>query len=385
MPLNPFETLLIKYLNKNISAEELDELLVLVTKKENEPLFISYLKTNYAINYNMKQFNSDKSKKELLELIANERKVVKMHSFKTIMRYAAVFIILLASGYFYWQSTNTPQELLNIKDTQITLTLSDGQVQVIKPNEQKEVTDINGNVIGVQQGKTLQYTPTDPTQHLRYNTLTVPYGKQFSLHLSDGSHVALNAGTTLKYPVQFSNGQDRQVFVTGEAYFEVKKDSLHPFIVNAQDLNVHVLGTHFNVSAYPEDHQTKVVLVEGSVGMHPTNTRFNSATDVVLQPGLMGIFSKADQQIDTKQVNTSIYTSWIKGNVVFRNETFASIITKLERLYNVPIINNNTKIGTETFNANVNIEDESIEQVLDYFKKVYEINYKIVNNKIVIN
>ncbi|MCK0131576.1 FecR family protein [Flavobacteriaceae bacterium F08102] len=384
MSIKVLDTLIIKYLNNTISNDELDELHLLLESKENDKIFTSYLKTNYAISYNMKKFNTDKSKKQLLEMIANERKVVKIRTFQSAAKYAAVLLILLASIYFYRQTTSSPQELLNIKESQITLTLSDGNVKLINPKEEQEIVDITGNVIGIQQGKTLNYAQTTPTKTLTYNELTVPYGKRFNLALSDGSRVSLNSGTTIKYPVQFIKGKDRKVFVTGEAYFDIEKDSLHPFIVNAQDLNIRVLGTHFNLSSFPEDKQTQVVLVEGSVGMYLKDEKFNSQTAVVLSPGHMGIFSKGNKSIDTRQVNTSIYTSWIDGNIVFRKETFTSIITKLERLYNVPIINNNEEIAHETFNANVNIEEESLEQVLDYFKKVYEIHYQIVNNKIVI-
>ena len=106
---------------------------------------------------------------------------------------------------------------------------------------------------------------------------------------------------------------------------------------------------------------------------------------IVLKPGFKGAFDREMKTISTKKVNTSIYTSWIDGNIVFRKSSFNNIIRKLERHYNVTIINNNEELSKKTFNATVELDRETIEDVLNYFNKVYSIKYTIVNNKIVIN
>ncbi|MGK4568546.1 FecR family protein [Flavobacterium sp. 3HN19-14] len=127
--------------------------------------------------------------------------------------------------------------------------------------------------------------------------------------MSDGTVIHLNSGTTLRYPVKFIAGENRQVFLDGEAYFDVAKDKAHPFIVNADKLNVRVLGTHFNVTNYPEDDQTDVVLVEGSVGLYGSNTTFDATKNTVLKPGYKGSFNKNTSSINTKPVVTDFYTS----------------------------------------------------------------------------
>ena len=192
----------------------------------------------------------------------------------------------------------------------------------------------------------------------------------------------LNAGTTLRYPVKFIAGENRQVFLDGEAFIDVAKDKKHPFIVNADALNVRVLGTHFNVSNYPEDAATDVVLVEGSVGMYRSNEEFDSTKNTILKPGFKGSFNKENTVISTKAVITDIYTSWINGGLTFRNMTFKNIITKLERRYNVIIVNKNEKLASEKFNAS--FSDESIEKVMSYFNDIHGINYTIKNNQILI-
>ena len=238
-------------------------------------------------------------------------------------------------------------------------------------------------MVGVRNGNKLVYDQGEELK-LVYNTLTVPNGKQFSIVLSDGSNVHLNSGSSIKYPINFLKGQQRQVFLTGEAFFEVAHDQVYSFIVNAQDLNIHVYGTKFNVSNYPEDRDTEVVLVEGSVSLRE-NLVIGDKPEVYLKPGYMGIYNRSDNNISQEEVNTSIYTSWMNGNLVFRNISFENIIQKLQRHYNVVIINNNKKLARETFNATIETEHETIEQVFNYFNKVYQIEYKIIENKIIIN
>ena len=152
-----------------------------------------------------------------------------------------------------------------------------------------------------------------------------------------------------------------------------------PFSVNTDLINVEVYGTRFNFKNYPEDSSSDIVLVEGSIGLYSNYS--NKITR--LKPGVKGSFNKSDYSITQDQINTSIYTSWINGQVVFRNESFENILIKLERIYNVEIINNSNRFN-ETFNAKIDIEKESINEVLSYFNKIYNIEYKTHKNKIII-
>ncbi|MBF4515141.1 FecR family protein [Flavobacterium sp. ANB] len=308
----------------------------------------------------------------------------KKSNFRKYISIAASVVILLGIGLFYKQNSlnKTAEQKFDFKSTDIVLQLEDGKVQVISEDNSVQVLDSKGNVIGNQKGNKLVYENSGDLEKVSYNTIKIPYGKKFQLQLSDGTLVHLNAGTTLKYPVKFIAGENRQVYLDGEAFFDVAKDKKHPFIVNADKLNVRVLGTHFNVSNYPEDDATDVVLVEGSVGMYNTNEDFNADKNTILKPGYKGSFNKQNAAISTKAVITDIYTSWINGGLTFRNMTFKNIITKLERRYNVTIINKNEKLANEKFNASFG--DESIEKVMSYFNDIHGINYTIKNNQILI-
>lgn len=325
----------------------------------------------------------------ILSASKEEESVIEMPARKTNYRkyisIAASVIVLLGIGFFYKQNS-TPQKTIeqkfDFKSSDIVLQLENGETQVLSEHNSAQVKDAKGNIVGNQNGDKLVYENSSDPEKLVYNIIKIPYGKKFRLQLSDGTFVHLNSGTTLKYPVKFIAGENRQVFLDGEAFFDVAKDKNHPFIVNADDLNVRVLGTHFNVSNYPEDAITDVVLVEGSVGMYQQNEAFDATKNTILKPGFKGSFNKENAKILTKPVITDIYTSWIDGGLTFRNMTFKNIITKLERRYNVTIVNKNEKLANEKFNAS--FKEESIENVMSYFNEIHGIHYTIKNNQILI-
>ncbi|MEM6734555.1 MAG: FecR domain-containing protein [Bacteroidota bacterium] len=297
---------------------------------------------------------------------------------------AALFIGLIGLGIFYQQGgLSTKVDMVVPGNDAITLELDNGEIKIIDENGSETIATASGQVVGQQEKNKLTYEGSETTGELVYNTLTVPYGKRFDIELSDGTTVFLNAGSSIKYPVNFVKGMERQVFLTGEAFLEVTKDTKHPFIVNADELNVQVLGTQFNVSNYPEDKRAEVVLVEGSVGMYQDHEDFDESTNMVLTPGLKGTFDESTQQIETKEVSTKVYTAWVGGELVFRNMTFGNILKKLERAYNVTINNTNTELGRKTFNAS--FKEGDINMVLQSFQKYYGIEYSIENNEVNIN
>lgn len=297
---------------------------------------------------------------------------------------AALFAGFLTIGYLFQQDffTDNTNTIIIPKDESITLQLADGTIEYISENGTLRVMDTDGSILGIQKENQLVYHAKITAEKLAYNVLKVPYGKKFELQLSDGTHVHLNSGTSLKYPVHFVKGEDRQVFLSGEAYFEVSEDKTHPFIVNAEELNVRVLGTRFNVACYPEDRFTDVVLVEGSVGMYTKDEIFDAEKNTLLEPGFKGRFDKTQHRISSKEVITGIYTSWINGELVFRNMSFENILKKLERHYNTRIINNDTVLAGELFNAS--FVNEPIEKVFQNLKTTYGIDFTIDNNQIII-
>lgn len=172
--------------------------------------------------------------------------------------------------------------------------------------------------------------------------------------------------------------------MVGEAFFDVAKDVKHPFVVHTGEVDVHVLGTAFNVSNYPESKTSDIVLVKGAVTLTGKYDKespiFNS---VNLSPGEKGSFHKENGQMEKQKVISGIYTAWIKGELVFRDTSFENILIMLERKFNVKIINHNKEIAKEVFDAS--FKEDKIEVILNYFKSTYGITYIRDKNNIIIN
>jgi hypothetical protein len=307
--------------------------------------------------------------------------VRKLH-WKRYIAAAACFLILLTGGWFYQYNISAKKQLPVLKGNEITLQLENGEIQVLSDKADTQIKDADGNILAKQNKGKIVYDTETALEDLVYNTISIPYGKRFELELSDGTTVHLNSGTTLKYPVKFIAGQNRAVYLDGEAFFDVTKDKTHPFVVNADNLNIRVLGTHFNVSNYPEDDVTDVVLIEGSVGLYTANEKFDAGKNTILKPGDKGSLTKNNNRITSKQVNTQVYTAWIKGELVFRNMTFKNICRKLERHYNITIVNQNSKLENEKFNAS--FKNQPIEKVMGYFKEINGFKYSINKNRVLI-
>lgn len=304
---------------------------------------------------------------------------VQKTNWKRLGGVAAVFIGFLTIGMIY---LNRSIKRNPIPFDAITLELGNGTIKILEDENVSISTDRKGNVLIEQKGSRLVYSSQNKVKKLVYNTLRVPNGKTFELKLSDGTTVFLNAGSSFKYPVQFLEGLEREVFITGEAYLDVAKDAAHPFVVNANKLNIRVLGTQFNIMSYQEDNTVEIVLVEGIVSLYDNSEKYDLSQATLLKSGYRAIFSEKNKEIQVSPVITSVYTSWRNGELVFRDMTFDNMLKKLERHYGLTIINKNSELSNKVFNASFG--SVSYEKVLEELKEVYGISYSIDNEVIII-
>ena len=379
-----FEDLIIGYINQTSTIEDLKTIIEKLKQPKNVSLFKAYIKINYYSIYIMNQSDTESIIKELKSRISKEEyKAKRTHILLNTIKYAAVFCLIFGLGYY--SSINSelldePQKIIP-KSNDIVLTSDDSKVVLEKEDNKTDDKKIISKINLIQKSDQLIYDNNVDIKELVYHSLKVPYGKRFNIVFSDGSKAYLNSGSIIRYPVKFIEDKKREVFLEGEAFFDVAENKNELFIVNSNGINVEVYGTKFNVRNYSEDFNSDIVLVEGSVGIN--NSEVSELT--MLKPGFKGSVDKENFRVETSKVNTKIYTSWIDGEVIFRNETFSQILKKLERLYNVTIINNKNESLDEVFNAAIDVENENIEQVLEYFNKIYNIEYQIFNNKIIIN
>jgi len=386
------EQLLQKYLTSRTTEKELSLLKDWISEGENRKLLEEYFEMQFLLTNKYKCFDDGIALKKFMETIESRPKIMAINKRKytSFIKYAAVFVGILTSIYVFKDKIIEEKELL-INEEEITLQLDNGKVEVLSASDERQITDRKGIIIGVQKGNKISYsqnlvgtTVSSDKEELVYNELTVPYGKTFELALSDGTDIHLNAGTSIKYPVQFIKGKERQVFIkNGEVYFDVAKDEEHPFVVNVEALNVRVLGTKFNVSFYPEDESVNTVLVEGSVGLYEDGNVFNKQESAILEPGYKAAWNVTNKKMVFHQVDTDVYTGWIEGKIIFKDTPFKNIRKKLERHYNVSIKNYDKKLDENTYSAVFDVE--SIEKVLETLNESYPIKYTIIKNEIIIN
>ncbi|WP_340066815.1 FecR family protein [Ascidiimonas aurantiaca] len=378
--------ILIKKLSGTISPEEETLLRAWIDASEKNKKFFRKIERLKAQGQDLKKLeNLDLDKEWETVLLKYRDRIDKQKRVKRqkILRIAAVFtgIAMIASIYLF----TIDRGLEEVPENIITLELQNGTIKAIEADQPNEVDilDIQGNRIGTQQGNRIHYLPgIEDSGELVLNTLTVPYGKIFEILLADGSLLKLNSGSSATYPVRFVKGQNREVSLQGEAYFEVANNPEQPFIINTDKMNIRVLGTEFTVSSYPEDPDAHVVLVEGSVGVYETPEMFYTDQHTVLRPEQKASWNKVFRNIQVTAVNSKKYTAWTEGRLILEDLPFATIIKKLERKYNVRIINQNEALNKEVFTASFDIE--TIEQVLNSFAQDTPFNYRRTGSTITI-
>lgn len=209
------------------------------------------------------------------------------------------------------------------------------------------------------------------------NTLVIPYGNRSVITLSDGSQVWLNAGSRLIYPSRFVD-KAREVFLTGEAFFDVAKSEKWPFVVKTVDVKVQVHGTRFNVSAYPEDYSVQTVLEEGSIEIKKADARLFEK-GVKLTPGQLGYFNKKTQETQISQVDPDYYTLWTEGLFQFSSTDFSRIVKKLERYYNIKFEFDDPFKGSIQISGKLDVTQEK-EEVFEYLVKITGLEFIRIND-----
>ncbi len=205
-----------------------------------------------------------------------------------------------------------------------------------------------------------------------YNEIFTAFGTRSSLLLSDSTVVYLNSGSSLRYPIQFSD-KTRQVFLKGEAYFEVKSDVSRPFIVNTPSLSVKATGTKFNVEDYGFDPLSEVTLVSGKVTVSKMGNEAGSQLISELKPEQHLVYNNETGTKTISKTDTYRYISWKDGKLIFRNDPLPDVLKKLSMIFNVDIELQGEELNDYRYRAT--FEEESLEEILKLLKLSAPINY----------
>lgn len=336
---DPHEKLLQQYLDGKCTPEEAQALMswlqttghhrVLLRKMQEE--FPEILASEPVIDQEI----SDRMEARLLQQISAPR-VLRMRNRRTWLA-AASALVLLAAGAMYLFSRKQDQAVpLAANHTPVApkdiapgsakavLTLADGST-VTLDSAGNQVIHQGQTLVQLQNGQ-LEYDADNIGQAAGYNILSVPRGGQFTIVLPDGSRVWLNSASKLRYPTAFT-GEQRLVELEGQGYFEVRKDAQHPFIVKTKTLDVEVLGTGFDVMAYPDEKSMNTTLVEGAVRVK----------DVMLKPGQQARMEYSTGCIYVAPADIQQVIAWKTGFFEFDNANLADIMRQASRWYDIDI------------------------------------------------
>lgn len=294
---------------------------------------------------------------------------------------AASIVVILGIGLYLIQPKQTQPIVIAQKNeilpgsNKAVLTLGNGE-QIVLTRANKGVLANQGGVqITKGENGRLSYQIQNNSTPTTYNTITVPRGGQYEVMLSDGSKVLLNAESSLTYPAQFK-GKSRNVELKGEGYFEVAKDVAMPFVVQANDVEVHVLGTHFNISAYADDSTITTTLVEGAVTMN------KGKTSKLLKPGQQGMATNNFGEIAVQNANMEQSMGWVNGNFVFKDLHIKEIMKIVARWYNIEV-EYQGNVQLKKFGGTIS-RYHNITELLDYMKITGSVNYKIEGRRVIL-
>ena len=286
----------------------------------------------------------------LKEQLAGQRK--RRSLFSSWQIGVAASVILLVGIGLYWGFNKKPK----VKQVEVAahvemggakaiLVTSRGDEIVLQDSSVQLIT-LGGGMVAKNDGVQVSYKENEGAGKedvLEYTTIRVPRGGEYKLFLSDNTEVFLNSDSEIRFPVKFGKGK-RDVFLRGEAFFVVTKDASRPFVVNANDkMSVEVLGTQFNLQAYPDDAFVETTLNEGAVRV------FNGKQGVRLRPDEQAVYDEG--KFTVRKVDASSYSAWKEGRFMLLNHSLENIMTRLARWYNIDIFWENPEVKEYHFSG----------------------------------
>jgi len=327
--------------------------------------------------------------KQTHRLLAVQNKRIRINRRMKYMAAAAMLCVALGAVFFTFRGnfqSKKVQPTVAIHQSspivpggnRAVLTLSNGTKVLLDSANTGLVTNENGVKVEKLTNGQLAYNATNVTaQQVAYNTLSTPRGGQYKISLPDGTQVWLNAASEITYPTVFV-GNRREVTIKGEAYFEVAKNPSKPFIVKADNnMQVEVLGTHFDVNAYSDDNMIKTTLLEGSVKVS------NASETKMLQPGEQMQMNKNGILKVVKDIDVESVVAWQEGIFNFNEADIITIMKQLSRWYNVDVVYEGA-IPKDIFTAIIS-KNNNINQVLHMLETTLRVHFKVQNKTIYVS
>jgi ferric-dicitrate binding protein FerR (iron transport regulator) len=318
-------------------------------------------------------------KARILSSVENHRR--KKKKLRYAMALAASIAVLFASGLYFNQEkepsitdfVKSSKKLQNRNAEKVTLILNKGENVNLDEDDPTITYSASGKNVSVGNSRSLNQETLD-NDEVVYNTLVVPYGKRSKMKLSDGTTVWINSGSRLIYPAVFGK-EKREVYVEGEAIFEVTHNENRPFIVSSENQEIEVLGTLFSVNNYDDEGTVFTVLKSGSVQIsYSKNDSDNYDKTLKITPGTFAGYNKKTNKMSSKKVDVARYFSWREGVLIFKNDDLNTIMRRLSRYYNIDITIDSERLANETFSGYLDLKDD-VEKVMETIKKTTDLKY----------
>ncbi|WP_439185545.1 FecR family protein [Carboxylicivirga taeanensis] len=314
----------------------------------------------------------------------SKSRLMRLRVFKAVATVAAMFVIGLTLYFGYQMNTSHSKHktlaVTSIKpgSAKAELILSGGEVVNLESPDQKVIQE--GSLSIENQEGTVDYSDNVSTETVErvINTVRVPRGGEYKLVLADGTQVWINSDTELSFTVPFT-GKERRVKLKGEAYFDVAHNANQPFIVESGSQVVEVLGTEFNVSAYPEDVNVVTTLVEGQVKVDYPSILGDNAVEY-LKPNEQSVINKETENLIKQEVDPYLYTSWKDGRFKFRNEPLESFLAKVARWYDVDVFITDESIKDIRFTGDLPRYKE-MTSILEIIEAEMSVHIEIENSR----
>jgi transmembrane sensor len=362
------ELLMLK-LTGGLSKDELTEIDALIEGNQEVNKAWEKLQDYYLRNEERREDFESISAADIMTGVKERINYPQPRPFRMGKWLTAVAAAAIGAGVFIYAltKTNHSSKVLsavrkNIPAKSIYLELKDGQIIDLSGGGEYQKTE-DGQVILNNSRNTLTFVADRKDSGL--NKLVVPAGKDYSIRLSDGTEIRMNAGSTLQFPFGFA-GSSREIALTGEAYIKVATVASQPFTIHTPDATIQVLGTEFNVNTYNPGKAT-ISLVQGAVKV------VAGKQEVVLKPGLQAEYT-TQKGINTHPFDKNDVLSWLEGKYEFRETPLSEIIPILERWYDVKIITDHPTVAEKTFNMQIN-RSEGLEALLEMLKITCDADY----------
>lgn len=296
---------------------------------------------------------------------------------------AAVVILFITVAGLLWRPYQGQEQeivqnhILPAGESRAVLTLADGQKMSLDKKRADTLIQMGEVRINTLQGEINYEAAKHKVGVEHYNQLDIPRKGEYRLVLADGTRIWLNSESSLKYPVAFQ-GNERKVYLEGEAYFEVSKDEHKPFIVVSGESSIRVLGTSFNVRAYADEAQLYATLVEGTVRLS------HAQQSLILYPDEQGVITFVSRKLEKRKVDANLYTAWKDGRFIFENQTLEEIMNTLGRWYDVKVFYSNEQVKQAVFNGNLKRYD-NFDQIVKMLELTGVAHFKINGETIIIS